>query len=252
MLNEGTKASLGRRDTRLGLSPLRDVVHVDDDAFDHRVVELVPRGNLAPAQRAVAMVNAHVGAQGSSGMRAQTTVAAVVAESCEILGFYDHIRVAPPDELVHRVARQDLDGFGREHDHSGRVDDDDRVGRVHEESPQAIFAPSERGRRDVLVARAHPDDAHHEDKSGGHQHRDPVTPVRANHARSPTEPDRDFGAGQTHETPHRGREHCRRTFDRDGLRRAEHETDREHRTPTGRVDHRGRTDYLQTDAQAEG
>ena len=63
MLHERAESCFCRRDARLRLAPLGDVVHVDDDALDDGIVELIPRRNLAPAQRAVAMVHAHVGAQ---------------------------------------------------------------------------------------------------------------------------------------------------------------------------------------------
>ena len=250
MLHEGAKSCLRCRDARLGLAPLGDVVHVDDDAFDHRVVELVPRRDLAPAQRTVAMVHAHVGAQGSSGLFEQSTVG-VLAESCEILGLDDHIRVASPDQVVDRVARQILDRLCREDDHAGPIDDDDRVGCVGEEPPEAVLAARERGRRDLPVARAHPDDAHDEHQSGGHQHRDAVAPAGTHDAGSPTEPDGGLRAREAPKAPHRRREHGRRTFERDRLRGAEDETHGEHRTPAGCVDHRRRADDLEADAQAE-
>ena len=60
-----------------------------------------------------------------------------------------------------------------------------------------------------------------------------------------------LGDREADEAPHRRREHRRRAFDRDGLRRAEHEADRQHRAPAGRVDHARRADDLQPDPQPE-
>ena len=249
VLHECAEPGLGGRDARRGLAPFGDVVHVDDDAFDHRVVELVRHRDLAPAQGAVAMLHPHVGAARSAVF--EHPAADGGANALEVVGLDDHAGIAPADQVVDRVAREGLDRLGREDDHSGAIEHDDRVGRVREEAPEAVLAARERGCRNLSIARAHPDDAHHEHQSGGHQHRDPVAPAGAHDARRPTEPDRGLGAREAREAPHRRREHGRRTFERDGLRRAEDETDRQHRTPTGRVDHARRADDLQADSQAE-
>ncbi len=250
MLHEGAKASLRRRDARLGLAPFRDVVHVDDDAFDHRIVELIACRDLAPADRTVAMVDAHVGAQGATGLPVQLAGLTGV-KPLEVLGFDDQARVGPADEVVDRVTGQVLDRLGREHDGSRPIDDDDGVGRVHQEPAETVFAARERGCGDLPVARAHEHDAHDEQQTRGHQDRDAVASARAHDTRRPAEPDRSLGAREADEAPHRRREHGRRTFERDRLRGAEDEADRQHRTPTGRVDDDCRSDHLDPNPQAE-
>ncbi len=159
--------------------------------------------------------------------------------------------VAAADQFVDRVTGQPLDGLGREDDHSGSVEDDDRVGRVHEQTPKAILAVGERLRRDLAFVRAQPDDAIDEDEAGGHEHGDAVTAPGADDARRPAEGDCGLGRGEAGERPYGCGKDGGRTLDRDGLRGTEHEPDREHRTPARLVDHARDADHLQSDPERE-
>ena len=115
VLHEGAEPGLGGRDTRGGLAPFGDVVHVDDDALDHRVVELVRHRDLTPAQRAVAVLHAHVGAQRSTVFVEQLALV-LALDPGEVFGVHDRTGVAPADELVDGVTGQALDRLGGEHD----------------------------------------------------------------------------------------------------------------------------------------
>ena len=250
VLHERAEPRLGGRDARLGLAALGDVVHVDDDALDDRVVELVRHRDLAPPQPTVAMADPHVRSHRRSGNLEQRTVV-LRPHAREILELHDGARVAPADQLVDRVPGERLDRLGREHDRPGLVEHDDRVGRVDEQPTEPVLAARERRRRDLAFAGADPQDAHHEHEPGRHQRGDSCGVASADHARDPTQRDADLRERETHETPHRRREDRRRAVDRDALRRAEDVADREHRTPTRRVDHRRRRDDLRTDPRPE-
>ncbi len=250
VLHERAKARLGRGDAGRGGASFGDVVHVDDDARDHRVVEQVRQRDLAPSHRTVPVRDADVVAHRSTTVFERVALA-VAPDPFHVLGADDDAGIVAAHQVVHGVAGDALDRFGREDDRAFAVEHHDRVGRVEEQPPEAVFTLAQRQRRDLAVACTHPDDAHDEQEPGGHQCGDAVALTRGDDARRPAQTDRDLGAREADQAPHGRGEDGRGALDRDGLGRAENEAHRQDRAPAGRVDHEGDADDLQADAQVQ-